>query len=389
MDHALYEQSVARDGWDEVFLTFFPLGPVTDPGDMADFYNEAAAYIAEQGYAILLEKVYGPSEHMEAGLSGRRDAYASHGLGDDLPATWIDGQPCIGGVLAGVQILAALPRDDGVSCRTLATPEGGFGRVLETPAYRRAYLSGVSGLDPDGEGNVSAQGERMFRRAKAQLEAEGFEATDIVRTWIYLARLLDWYGEFNAVRTRCYAEFGLMPEDENILPASTGIQCKRLDGEECFMDVLAIRRTDGTRTGITQMKNTRQNEAYEYGSSFCRGMAVTDGKEATLFISGTASINPEGATVYHGDHQAQILETFLDVNALLSTEGAHIRDIVQATAYCKDEEDYRMLCRMVDFLDREDLPLICVYADVCRDELLYEMDAVAIAPDPESEPGSM
>ncbi len=34
--------------------------------------------------------------------------------------------------------------------------------------------------------------------------------------------------------------------------------------------------------------------------------------------------------------------------------------------------------RIVDHLDMKDIPFVPVLADVCRDELLFEMDSVAV-----------
>ena len=144
------------------------------------------------------------------------------------------------------------------------------------------------------------------------------------------------------------------------------------------MDVFALQRKDGLKDDIEPMRNTEQNEAYEYGSSFCRGMAVGHDGPPALYVSGTASINTRGQTVYHGDHQGQVAETLLDIHALLETCGAGFRDVCQATAYCKGEHDYDQFRRFLRFMDWTDMPVIPVYADVCRDELLFEMDAIGI-----------
>ena len=148
------------------------------------------------------------------------------------------------------------------------------------------------------------------------------------------------------------------------------------------MDVLAVAPANGGRTGITPMHSSRQNDAYEYGSSFSRGMRVALGGSPTLYMSGTASISPEGETVYHGDGQGQILETLLDVHALLGSEAARLRDVCQATVYCKSLEDYRAFQEILELTNLEHVPFVCVEADVCRDELLFEMDAVAVAEAP-------
>ncbi len=144
------------------------------------------------------------------------------------------------------------------------------------------------------------------------------------------------------------------------------------------MDVYAMARRDGRREGIEPMRNTRQNEAYEYGSSFSRGMTVSLDGPAVHYVSGTASINPCGETVYHGDHQGQVVETLFDIHALLRNSGAAFKDVCQAVAYCKGEADYEQFRRFLDLMAWADMPAIPVYADVCRDELLFEMDAIAV-----------
>ncbi len=124
------------------------------------------------------------------------------------------------------------------------------------------------------------------------------------------------------------------------------------------------------------MRSSRQNEAMEYGSSFSRGMNVSVEGKKTLYISGTASINPGGETIYCNDHQGQIVETILNVAALLQTENAGQKDLVQATVFCKTKENYEQLLRIKRLLEIEHIPLLPVYADVCRDNLLVEIEAI-------------
>lgn len=372
-------RDVEREGWVETFATAPVAVAVDDAAGAEACFAEVAAHLADRGIAVLQEKVFGLAEAMDDLLAVRAAAYGARGL-NPAPVTFIDGRPCVGGPFAGVQIIGAMPRSSEVTVQTVQSDGMPVGRLLETPLYRSLYLTGVADPHYADGATVTEQGTRMFARAGELLAEHGFAPGDIVRTWIYLARLLDWYGELNRIRTRCFHEWGLMsPEHTGVLPASTGIQCKRHPGEECFMDVFALSRKDGSRDGVEPMRNTRQNEAYEYGSSFSRGMAVGVDGPPVLFVSGTASINPCGETVYHGDHQGQLVETLLDIHALLQTCGAAFKDVCQAVAYCKGEPDYQQFKRFLEFMDWADMPVIPVYADVCRDELLFEMDAIGIA----------
>jgi enamine deaminase RidA (YjgF/YER057c/UK114 family) len=144
------------------------------------------------------------------------------------------------------------------------------------------------------------------------------------------------------------------------------------------MDLLAVESDRAEHSGGVVMHNSRQNEASEYGSSFSRGMILATDDRPTCWVSGTASIDGQGRTVHHGDAQSQVLETLLDVAALLETHGTKLRDICHATAYCKREEDYRAFARIIKHLHLDEVPFVPMIADVCRDELLFELDAVAV-----------
>src|ERR1022692_3311869 len=99
-------------------------------------------------------------------------------------------------------------------------------------------------------------------------------------------------------------------------------------------------------TGIEKKKITNLNvlnEAFEYAqpSSFSRGLRLEFGNVVVLLISGTASIDEQGRTVYAGDFRAQLRRTYRNITGLLESEGAGWKDIVRTTCYLRDiERDY-------------------------------------------------
>lgn len=379
MTHRTCRKTVKRSGFTDAYLTTVATSPITDEAQLNDVFEQVAAAIAEDRAALLQEKVYGLCSAQRAILAARARAFEKHGLDLECPPTFIEGAPCIGGLLAGVQTIGVVCESTATAVKTIRVRGTPVGRELSTGGCRMLFYAGVSGFDPQAQRNVTEQAGAMFENVRALLADQGLSCKHIVRTWIYMARLLDWYGEFNRVRTSSYRRFGIIGSDGNsMLPASTGIQGRRTEGEECFMDVLAIASGDTERYATAQMRNARQNEAHEYGSSFSRGMAVGNGDHPTLWVSGTASINAQGKTVHHGDEQNQVMETMLAIAALLEGQGSRLRDICQATAYCKGHGDYRAFERIVDHLDMKDIPFVPVLADVCRDELLFEIDSVAV-----------
>ena len=128
------------------------------------------------------------------------------------------------------------------------------------------------------------------------------------------------------------------------------------------------------------------NEAYCYErpSSFSRGLRVDLNGATFLFISGTASIGPNGETLHVGDFRAQLRRTFANISALLAAEGATWKDIVRTTCYLRDiERDYAEFNeeRTAFYAEQGLDPLPAstgIQAILCRPELLVEIEAIAM-----------
>lgn len=242
------------------------------------------------------------------------------------------------------------------------------------------HLPAVSGTTPNGglAAGAPAQAARMFDNAAAALDAQGFSYAQVVRTWIYVARLLEWYGDFNRVRTAFYRQVGFGVEGGSAFPASTGIMGHG-GAEECQMDVLAVRAEQpGGIVARPIVRSPRQDASFHYGSAFSRGMALTIEGRRTVHISGTASINPAGASTHLGDAEHQSMETLMSIAAILEEQGGSLRDIVSATLFCKNREAWEGWERATRLVGVPALPKVCVLADVCRSDLLVEMEAVAV-----------
>lgn len=126
------------------------------------------------------------------------------------------------------------------------------------------------------------------------------------------------------------------------------------------------------------------NEAPTYGSAFSRGLRVELGGYVFLFISGTASINEAGETVYPGDLRAQCWRTYRNITELLASEGASWRDVVKTTCYLRDiERDYeefnRVRTAFFRWMGLDPLPAsVGVQVRLCREDLLVEIEALAV-----------
>lgn len=128
-------------------------------------------------------------------------------------------------------------------------------------------------------------------------------------------------------------------------------------------------------------------EAYDYDKpvSFSRGMRMDVAGATFLFISGTASVNEKGESLYPGDIEKQARRMFENVTALLESEGATWENIARTTIYISDMRHYDDLNAVRnDFFKAQNIKEFpastCVEARLCRPELLVEMEAIAILP---------
>ncbi|RME37762.1 MAG: RidA family protein [Planctomycetota bacterium] len=128
-------------------------------------------------------------------------------------------------------------------------------------------------------------------------------------------------------------------------------------------------------------------EAYDYPKkvSFSRGMRVELDHCVMLFLSGTASVNDQGESVFPGDVKRQTQRTFDNLTGLLAAEGADWHDVVRTTCYLADFRYYDAFNEVRNaFYEAQGLdPLpasTCIEARICRPELLVEIEAIAIIP---------
>ena len=130
------------------------------------------------------------------------------------------------------------------------------------------------------------------------------------------------------------------------------------------------------------------NEAYAYKrpSSFSRAITFDVGDVGLLLISGTASVDENGRTIHEGDFRAQCWRTYRNITKLLESAGMTWHDVVRTTCYLRDiERDYQdfnqVRTAFFGWLGLDPLPASTgIQARLCRDDLLVEIEAIAVAP---------
>ncbi|MBN2103480.1 hypothetical protein JW835_05505 [bacterium] len=347
-------------------------------------YQTITQKIQNTGMQIVLERMFGCLNEAGPLIQARASGIKKSGGVLHEPFTYIQGRPIGNTGLAGIQMRAVRP----------SLPEKIWPIIHENTIYGHGWkrngtvyllLQDIHGSLPHSNNTRKSQAIHMFEKASDILKEQNATYRNVVRTWIYLSDILDWYGMFNDARNEKYEEFGLIRDPQKdrsdaekiYLPASTGIQGDNPSGAAGTMDVLAIIQGEDACSEIVPITGKKQNSAFRYGSAFSRAMAVREIDATQILVSGTASIDEDGRTMFQGDTRAQILKTIEVVDALISQEGAALKDISKATVFLKNINDYEVYLKAIDECGLPDFPAVVVQADICRSDLLFELDAVA------------
>ena len=328
---------------------------VTLPGSMPDLFqfSQIEPVLGGVSAAVLHADFIGKNDRMTA-LAGeirRRGIAAPETI--LLPEPVVDGGMQLG-VMWGIDSVPVLDGDRLI------------GRLFEDADAKYCYLGDVRPSDPAAA--RADQTSEVFETLQRALAGVGLDFNDVIRTWFYNDRILDWYGDFNRVRTAFFEKHGLVR-----MPASTGIGAPNGAGAALVAKAIAVRPKTGNVV-VKPVHSPLQCEAAAYGSSFSRAMEVADPFTRTVYVSGTASIEPGGRTVYLGNAAGQIEKTMEVVNALLAEAGMDLSDTTRAIAYFRQAEDIALWHAYCRTMELPPIPIILTPSDVCRDDLLFEIE---------------
>jgi enamine deaminase RidA (YjgF/YER057c/UK114 family) len=421
-------------GEGQAFLVASVQSPIGAVQAAWDSYARIAETLREHNLETVHERIFGSLSAEPSVMAARHRALQTHGFAPDNPVTYVEGVPPWGEGLAGVIIQAASTgsvddvwtikegkepcgrgwRRNGLTYLVLQNIQA-FGNdsaaIIDEDTSKTTQMSFPQSRMLSGVGNPSVKEERfqtsrndkktsgcsvvndlpglskptqtrlMFDRAERILRDNGASYKNVARTWLSLSGILDWYPEFNKARSEKYGEFGIMPgpgDTSLLLPASTGIGADMPSGAAASMDLLAVVETDDILSPVIKLSNRKQLDAFRYGAAFSRGAVIREDDVNIIQISGTAAIDEHGVSLYPGDIRAQINCTFDKIDSLLKQEGAGLADICAATVFVKRPEYAEVFWKMAADRGLADFPAVCVVADVCREELLFEIDAEAV-----------
>lgn len=235
-----------------------------------------------------------------------------------------------------------------------------------------ALLTGV--LPSDFTASRGEQTTSTFENIEAALGSVGMTFKHVVRTWLYMDDVLAWYDELNRARDAFFDSRDIFG---HFVPASTGIGTANWSGAAIATCAIAM-KPKGDQAKVFIVDSPLQCSALHYRSSFSRAAEINTPAGRTLFISGTASIEPDSHDVaFIGDIVKQVDCTMNAVEAILTSRDMTFADVSRAVVYLKEES---FLKPWRDWLVAHNLPNFAqeVVSDVCRDEWLFEIELDAI-----------
>ena len=317
---------------------------------------------------------------------------------DEFPATTFLIQPPCDGQRVTVEAWGVSTNDVSVEFH-----ENGVTTVAHDD-MRWIHVGGVN--SPECLDNAYDDTQSVFDQLDAKLKSADANFSDIVRVWLYQSGItelettaeggkVEAYRELNRSRTDLFEEWEKaenMPLDSNgalCYPPSTGIGMQGLRGLTGSCTAL---QSDNDGLLLIPLENPHQTSAFDYerrfsvkSPKFSRAMIMACGSYAITWVSGTASIL-DSESVHLNDIVKQTEQTIDNIESLISPEnvknhgvkidGSGLNDLGGVRVYIKREEDYQK-CREVCERRFGDIPASYVIADVCRPELLVEIEGVS------------
>jgi enamine deaminase RidA (YjgF/YER057c/UK114 family) len=211
-----------------------------------------------------------------------------------------------------------------------------------------------------------------FARIESELKAADMRPEHIVRTWFFMGDIAHDYDELNATRNAFFDRWQLSK-----LPASTGIGAALPGKGPISVMVDAVSHDGGPSAEPYEATPTLQCAPASYGSRFVRANRVRVNGTETLHISGISSIDSSGRSIVTKDPYDAVAFTMASLEDLLVRGGEmSFEHIASSYAYCKSAAVAKAFDRYL--IDRDlHFPHMRTFVDVCRPELVFEIEARA------------
>lgn len=343
--------------------------------DLNEIYRILFTKLKENNLKIVYEKFFGKISYQRKWNKMRKRILEENNI-ETAPSLYIEGLSVKGSPMSGVQVYAVSIDE---TCINYIRNRQGYciGTEIINKDRRVLHLLENTESIPDKENEYN----NILQDFEDTILQYNFVCTDIIRTWIYLYDINSYYQNFNKARRDFFTKVGInyMPNANN-LPASTCIEGYGVNKTSC-MQVYCIDKQNSD-IEISRVYNEYQNEAagdsYIYKPTFSRGIIVNYEDLVELQISGTASINKDGNTIYINNPYKQIEYTLKNIENILRKADMDFSDLCHVTCFFKEPQYYNMFESILKSNHITKFPCNCVVGNVCRDDLLFEIDGIAV-----------
>lgn len=241
--------------------------------------------------------------------------------------------------------------------------------------------------------SIDNQIEFSFETTRQILEREDMTLSDIVRQWNYIPNILGIraiggkslqnYQVFNEIRQKYYS----MDTFHEGYPSATGIGTRNGNFN---LDFFATQASSSVQK--FGLSNPKQQDAYKYDQAYLvgdthsgqtkktplfeRAKLLKTEEETMVFISGTASIIGQ-ETIGIGDVGFQTETTINNMQELIPTNQIQSLQYTYVRAYIKRTDDFEVVRSFCESTFGN-VNVSYLQADVCRDNLLVEIEGAAI-----------
>lgn len=318
-----------------------------------------------------------------------------------FPTAYI-AEPCTEGYDYLVEIHAVENHKDGFILKYKDDDDFVYAILEGENSEKYLFVTGISKFYKDN--NVTQSTKEAFKQMKQLLKNEGMDVSNIYRQWNYIEGIIQTtdengqlsqnYQDFNDVRAKYYDRY----QFTNGYPAATGI------GTIAGGINISFYAHKGTNdTIISSVKNPLQTEAFDYSEevligekseeNYCKAAPKFDRAkylksqgDEYIFISGTAAIRGE-ETLAINNVKEQTDITIKNMLELLKKESLTLSGIESDNSgyevkyikvYVKNKHEKLNIKEVCDYYF-PNIPKAFVIADVCRDNLLVEIEGIAKA----------
>ncbi|MFD1886722.1 hypothetical protein [Paenibacillus wenxiniae] len=342
-------------------------------------YKNAYQYFIDLNMDIVYEKCFGLLNTKNK-LSFLREEISNHYNIQLPPLSYIEGTPAYGTALSSITIYGIHKKDKNVQLEYITNESGGtIGTKVITSQMEYIYLMNINNVH---HSYTMSEFAATFAWLGDFMKKNELLGPHLVRTWIYLNDINNNYEQLNTDRRVFFERFAIdYSEKSNILPASTcigGISDKKCN---ISMDVMFLKRKND-RPIIERVYTALLNEAegveYLFKPTFSRALKIEDEGNIEIQLSGTASVNSLGRTEFKNDAYKQIKKALENVTSILESNNLTFDHFYQSTCFFKRQQDVHIFEKLLKELNIPAFANTFVVNDVCRDDLLFEIDGIII-----------